>query len=75
MTYNCGTPLIRITYAHNIVDILSLINDLDIFNQVVPENKSNLDGQIRTWFLPQFIDGYSLSWMKTDQHWAPFQSS
>ena len=48
MTYNCGTPLIRITDAQNIVDISSLINDLDIFNQVVLENKSNLDGQIRT---------------------------
>ena len=48
MTYNCGTPLICITHVQNIVDILSLINDLDIFNQVIPENKSNLDGQIRT---------------------------
>ena len=31
-------------HAQNIVDILSFINDLDIFNQVVSENNSNLDG-------------------------------
>ena len=46
MTYNCGTPLIRISHAQNIVDILSLIND--IFNQVVLENNPNLNDQIRT---------------------------
>ena len=47
MTCNCGTPLIRTTHAQNIVDILSFINDLDTFNQVVPENNSNLNVQIR----------------------------
>ena len=33
-------------HAQNIVDILSLIND--IFNQVVLENNPNLNGQIQT---------------------------
>ena len=46
MTYSCGTPLLHIMHAQNIVDILSLIND--IFNQVVPENNPNLNGQVQT---------------------------
>ena len=45
MTYSCGTPLIHISHAQNI----------DI-TQVLLENNSNLNGQIRTLSLPQFID-------------------
>ena len=42
MAYNCGTPLSRISHAQN-----GYIKSY-IFNEVVPENNPNLNGEIQT---------------------------